>query len=440
MFFQAPIVLCQLRLSANSKARLLVCIPQVDQLRSDLQKVNELEATLNDSYRQFRLGFWEGMLDAVKSEQRATASPSCWVDHTDQMAAQLETNTGNWCCKSCLAVHTTRHAQCPTCLEKASSPEGTRAQAMYDVPSEHRSSCSVQLGEVTNVLPNSYANCRSILDHLRSITGVGSERQWLSVGCDGQPFDIIRKLIDNTLVCDLCEASLSPEEVDAHSREKHQGKRCEPKKVYDWVLLRPGLGHVEMNSVKALFRLLWVPILRHVASLLGFKSGPAQAFIKNCGNNHVSWQLVCVLRESVCRELAVLYVRECLSESSSPSSSAFLNWATGVKNSNYTMLFKLVDLIVALTMMRAGIRQNNADAMLSGRQKFAPVFYAGQHSIYQRLLLRDMLQRVQAPVVIQRYLRETTSYTVSGDDTRGEGGDFILEAKNRWTKAWIPPG
>ncbi|KAF0300965.1 Nuclear pore complex protein Nup98-Nup96 [Amphibalanus amphitrite] len=112
----------------------------------------------------------------------------------------------------------------------------------------------------------------------------------------------------------------------------------------------------------------------------------------------------------------------------------------GVSNNNYMLMFKLTDLMVALSMMRAGIRRNNTDAMLSGRQRFAPVFYTGPNHTYQRLLLRDTLQRVQAPPVIQQYLRATTSFTVTGDETRGEGGDFILEAKNRETKAWIPPG
>ena len=183
-------------------------------------------------------------------------------------------------------------------------------------------------------------------------------------------------------MCDLCGSGLSPEDVEVHCKESHPKEICRPKKVYDWVLLRPGLGHVEMNAVKVLFRLLWVPILRHVASLLGFKSGPAQAFIKNCGNSHVSWQLLCVVREAVCKELALPYVRECLSR---PSPAGFLDWANGAVNNNYVMMCKLMDLVVALTMMRAGIRRNNADAMLSGRQKFAPMFFTGQHSTYQRL-------------------------------------------------------
>ena len=171
---------------------------------------------------------------------------------------------------------------------------------MYGVPSGHRSACSVKLGEVVDALPNSHASCRTILEHLHVISGVGCDRKWVSVGCDGQPYDLIRKLLDNALLCDVCSSDLSPEEVDAHTREKHAGEPCHPKKLYDWVLLRPGLGHIEMNAVKVIFRLLWVPLLRHVAGLLGFRRGPAQAFVKNCGNNHLSWQLVCVVRDSVC--------------------------------------------------------------------------------------------------------------------------------------------
>ena len=235
---------------------------------------------------------------------------------------------------------------------------------MFGVTSQHRPSCEVQLGEVIDAMPNSYASCRTILEQLRTAAGVDTVRQWVSVGCDGQPFDIIRKLIDNSLQCNLCGDQLSPEDVDGHQQEKHQDELCNPKKIYDWVLLRPGLGHIEMNSIKVLFRILWVPILRHVAGQLGFKSGPAQSFIQNCGNNHVSWQLVCVLRDAVCKELAVPFVRECLSQGIRPEAAGFINWTTQVVNNNYSLMFKLMDLVVALSMMRAGIRRNNADAML----------------------------------------------------------------------------
>ena len=80
-------------------------------------------------------------------------------------------------------------------------------------------------------------------------------------------------------------------------------------------------------------------------------------------------------------------------------------------------------------------------ALLSHTGRPLGLFFFDERGDYGPLSsARLWLQRVQAPAVIQRYLRETTSYTVSGDDTRGEGGDFILEAKNRETKAWIPHG
>ena len=38
---------------------------------------------------------------------------------------------------------------------------------------------------------------------------------------------------------------------------------------------------------------------------------------------------------------------------------------------------------------------------------------------------------------MKRFLEENESFSVFGNESTGEGGDFILESKNRKTKMWI---
>ena len=78
--------------------------------------------------------------------------------------------------------------------------------------------------------------------------------------------------------------------------------------------------------------------------------------------------------------------------------------------------------------------------MLAGRQRLVPIFFLCQHHIYRSLVLRDIIVRQQQPNPVKEYVCQTTSYSVTGDVTRGEGGDFLLKAKNRSAKSWIPPG
>ncbi|KAF0307062.1 hypothetical protein FJT64_021543 [Amphibalanus amphitrite] len=117
-----------------------------------------------------------------------------------------------------------------------------------------------------------------------------------------------------------------------------------------------------------------------------------------------------------------------------------MSWAATATNNVYQLVRKFMNLLTAFNMMRTGIRRNNDRAMLAGRQKLAPVMFIGKHHIYQRLLIRDIVVRQQQPTPIRQYVANTSAYTVSGDDTRGEGGDFILESKNKDTKSWLPPG
>ena len=83
-----------------------------------------------------------------------------------------------------------------------------------------------------------------------------------------------------------------------------------------------------MNVCKALFRLLWAPILKSVSVLLGFTSDAAQGFVKNCGNHHLPWQMVRVVLESLSKELAISYVRHCMAGHERTSAEGMLLWAS----------------------------------------------------------------------------------------------------------------
>ena len=263
---------------------------------------------------------------------------------------------------------------------------------------------------------------------------------WLSVGCDGQPFDLCRKLIDREMVCGICGDHTDTDNTEQHHLQQHPDDEINFHKLYDRLLLRPGHGHVEMNCCKVLFRLLWTPVLQVVTKILGFASDAAQTFIRNCGNHHVTWQIVRVTLESVSKELAVSYVRYCLTTNEEITADGILEWISTAQNNNYVLISKLCDLLLAVSVMRAGVRRNNSQAMLAGRQKVAPLFFIGPHHTYQRLIVRDMVQRAQLPPKLKQYVDDRTAFSVSGDPTRGEGGDFVLEGKNRQTKSWLPPG
>ncbi|KAK3086347.1 hypothetical protein FSP39_017218 [Pinctada imbricata] len=59
---------------------------------------------------------------------------------------------------------------------------------------------------------------------------------------------------------------------------------------------------------------------------------------------------------------------------------------------------------------------------------------------YIETFVRDLCVRHQCPPEVLDFIETHESYRVSGDNCKGEGGDFILESKNRAIKKLLPSG
>ena len=79
--------------------------------------------------------------------------------------------------------------------------------------------------------------------------------------------------------------------------------------------------------------------------------------------------------------------------------------------------------------------------MMAARTAFAPLFYGSRHPKYQRLHLRDMIQRMLYPSELATYLQKHESFSPSGKQNKAQGADFIHEeVPNRLVKSFLPPG
>ena len=156
-------------------------------------------------------------------------------------------------------------------------------------------------------------------------------------------------------------------------------------------------------------------------------------------DHHKSWQILQIFFHAMAEELIVVYIRE--KSDSPPSLNGFYTWMGDVKNKNYKFMAETVfTYCLALHVFRAGVRRNNSIALNAAKAKFSPLFFGLNMPFYMETYIRDSILRTQYPMEILRFIEENESYSVSGNDSKGEGGDFILEAKNRKTKMWIPSG
>lgn len=95
---------------------------------------------------------------------------------------------------------------------------------------------------------------------------------------------------------------------------------------------------------------------------------------------------------------------------------------------------------LSIHVFRAGVRRNNADAINCSKAKFAPLFFGLNMPFYVETYIRDSLTRIQCPPEVLAFIERHESYSLSGNESKVEGGEFVLEAKKRETKRLVPSG
>ena len=114
--------------------------------------------------------------------------------------------------------------------------------------------------------PNSYDNISHILQEIKEFANIPTDRSWMFLGCDGPPYCLSERLAN------------------------------EDPKGYDWAHFVPGLGHLHMNMMKTIFKILDTVILEPLGKeVLNFESPKAYSFFINAKDNHKSWQTIQIL-------------------------------------------------------------------------------------------------------------------------------------------------
>ena len=315
---------------------------------------------------------------------------------------------------------------------------------LYDIPCNlPKFPPTIALGEVIGVNPNSRETVKYVLREISNQCMGGSLRKWIRIGCDGVPYNIAVKLLDEIYVCSNCSShiDLKEQSIEDHVNRSPDCNDADKPKLFDSILLVPGPGHIELNILRAVFSFTRKIFMEKLADMLGFSSKAAKEFIIGCGNHHISWQILRIVIAALGAELFRVYVINCKKSLKTPSSVHFAQWKKNVVNPNFNFYYDLVfKLLVGLKCFRCGIRQNNTNYMLAGRQTVAPIMYTGRHTIYQNLLLNDRTVRTAAPSEVRDFITNNESYSRSGEPNKGEGGDYITENENRALKSHLPPG
>ena len=305
---------------------------------------------------------------------------------------------------------------------------------------------SVSVQEPIEVNPCSYDAVKIVLRTIGLRTGASSgedgRRKWLIILCDGVPYNLCRRIVSSSQICDKCHKTFNGmDEFSKHSNSVHVDEdNVSCTLEFGWVLLQPGPGHIEMNMVKGIVELTWDVFWRELAILMNFKSESALACAKKVSDHHKGWTLCRISRIAVTQELILPFVRQQLAAANpNLSASAFLKFVMNCTDPNYTFMCDIMfELLDSIFMYRAGQRCTDAHMMIAARAKFAKLWCGRIHPLYRELEMSDSLQFMRMPKEVQVLVMESMSLNLSGRPNTGEGADFRLEEVNRQVQQWLP--
>ena len=298
------------------------------------------------------------------------------------------------------------------------------------------------------VNPNSYDSVILVLRKIGQDAGVtrygGGQRRWLIVCCDGLPYGLVLKLIQDYLVCMLCQKGfLTLGDFKLHTKSVHPDVEDVPfMREFDWVLPVIGDGHYEMTLVKAFTELNWDVFMSVLVKRNGWLSEMALMCAKKCSDTHKAWQLLLVFYFGTLQELVIPYVRTCLAEKLEPTARGFMTFSQKqCQEPNFRYMFDMVCRYAqAVLNFHMGIRRNNHALVQSARYMTKELFHGRSHPKYQQTEITVAFLDVISPPELKQFLHHHQSVSVSGDPSKGQGYDFILEEENRKVKRWIKGG
>ena len=129
-------------------------------------------------------------------------------------------------------------------------------------------------------------------------------------------------------------------------------------------------------------------------------------------------------------------------EEIAPTVCGYLKWFENeVKDHTYIFLFDVCwTFLLAFVLYNESVRKNNHSNMMAARTARCPLLYGRHHPKYQEIHLRDMCDRACYPSKLHDHMKQTESFTVTGENNKGQGADFIHEELNRTIKSFLPPG
>ena len=415
---------------------------------NESMKTEELE--YSNLLRSTRNSFISSRIRTVTQQHK-----SADIDVIDELVEGVRKSKCEKICSDCGARNYAKLRMCSNCqghLRKAPFDPNLLCSGEPPVNLYESFSCDVNQNEVKTVIcagepdfvnPNSYENISQILRNLGRRAGIkqygGTEREWLLLESDGAIYVIVQKLITNVLLCRRCSNSF-------YGIDSYNDHRCyilhqvEPKHEFAWILLQPGLLHIEMNACKSFIALCWDIFVCEAGKCLGFQSQKALMYLFKCSDHHKAMRMCEILYIALADELLTPYVRHCMSNGTDPSADGYWNWCQDIKNRNFFLVQQLAfTFLHGLMLFHSGVRNADSKALHAGLEKCSLMFFVRNHPRYRSIIINHKRMRALMPDQLRERLDCVPSYSRNNNVGHYQGGDAMLEEINKEAKSWISP-
>ena len=142
-------------------------------------------------------------------------------------------------------------------------------------------------------------------------------------------------------------------------------------------------------------------------------------------DHHKSWQIIQIYMFAVTRELLLPLCLQQIKAKRPATLLGYYQWLSEVRSPNYKLHAELVfSYCLALHVFRAGVRRNNSAVIQTAKVKISPLFFGLNMPFYMETFVRDLYIRVQCPPQILAFIVDNESYSISGNESKGEEGWF----------------
>jgi hypothetical protein len=268
-----------------------------------------------------------------------------------------------------------------------------------------RASIPFYMMEPIFVNPSSFAAISSILSKIKDVA-LKSGREWIYITVDGVPYRRIRTLMYK-----------NPES-------------------YNWIRLRYGPLHEEMNMERALIDFFWEPLISICCRPFGYTTPAATAAFKRAVDHHKTRDHLLIIS----KVLGALIAENFLKVTTNPSLEHFLAFMEkgSTSDQSFFVAYKFLQYTQSLFMFHDAVRQNNYTKLRAARRSFEPLFWTGRHPIMAPTICEEEREFLEAPLEVQEQMASSFAVARNKHDPKYQGKDALLEETNKAAKTWAP--